>query len=229
MFIIFQIIALLFTFIKKRELLSYLILATCILVLILFISPLNYDKVSSISQKHILTTYYKEDTDLSTLSDDDKKKVIGAYDYIHNSVQHIEDIPLYIKKDKIEQLRYEINHSDDGERTRNYKYNYADIILDIDARNYSRIAFVCLEGFKGDTSNLTFSNSNNLIIHVNLENYINEIKNLSDDEFQRKLEENNIVEIDNEKALYISSIRINSDSSNNKIESLSIQGYVLYK
>lgn len=235
MFIIFQIIALFFTFIRKKELLSYLILATCILVLILFISPLNYDKVSSISQKHILTTYYKEDTDFSTLSKDDKQRVIGAYDYIHDSVQYTEDTPSYIKKDKIEQLRYEINYSteysDDGERTRshNYKYNYADIILDIDARNYSRIAFVKLEEFNDDTSNLTLSNSNNLIINVNLENYINEFKNLSNYEFQRKLEENNIVEIDNERELYISSMNINYDSSNNKIENLGIQGYVLYK
>lgn len=233
MFIIFQIIALIFTFIRKRELLSYLILASCILVFILFISPLNYNKVSSISQKHILTTYYKEDTNLSTLSDYNKQRIIGAYDYMNESVQYTKDIPSYIKEDKIEQLRYELNsssdYSDDSIENKDYKNNYGEISLDIDTRNYSRITFVKIEGFEDNKSNLKFTNSINIKSNVNLENYINELKNLSNNEFQIKLEENNIIEIDNERDLCISSIYINYDSINNKIDNLGIQGYLLYK
>ena len=235
MFIVFQIAALVFTFIKNKELLRYLFLVAAVLVMILFISPLNCDNVSSISQKHILTKYLKNDTDLNSLSEDEKQKVVGAYDYLHGNVQYLKDIPAYISEDKIEKLRYGISnstdYSDDGVRSKNYisKYNSAELDLDIDIRNYSRIAYVSMYNYNNDTSNLYFSNSKNLTVNVDLRDFIDSLINLPNDKFKTKFEQNNIVKVDDNKELYITSINISYDPSNNKIQNLGIKGYLLYK
>lgn len=235
MFIVFQIAALTLTFIKNKEFLRYLFLVAAVLVMILFISPLNCDNVSGISQRHILTKYLKNDTDLSSLSEDEKQKVVGAYDYLQGNVQYSKDIPSYISAEKIDKIRYEINNStdylDDGDRSRKYisKYNSAEIDLDIDVRNYSRIASVSMYNYNNDTSNLYFRNSKNVTVKVDLTDFINSLINLPNDKFQTKFEQNNIVKVDDNKDLYITSINITYDPSNNKIESLGIKGYLLYK
>ena len=231
MFIVFQIVSLLFTFIKNKKFLSDLFLVASVIVLILFISPLNYDIVSSISQKHIITTLYKVDTDLSSLGDDDKRQIVDAYLYLDNSAQYAKYIPSYVNKDKIEKLQNEINHSTVTDRTNhlNSKYISADVSLNMDISNYSTIAFVNLDNFNGDTTNVVLSSNNYKTVNVNLKYLIDGLISISNNKFNEKLQQSNIVKIDDRRDIFISSIDITYNPSNNKIENLSVSGYVLNK
>ena len=232
MFIIFQIIALLFTFIKK-EILSYLFLVIGFLVLISFISPLNYEKMSCVSQNYILTKYYEQDTDVEKLNDNEKQKVISSYNFLNEKSRYSVYIPSYIETEKIDYLKSKSKNSNgysfNEENNSREQYTFYNQNIDIDVSNYSRIINVESKDSTGDGSNISFYNGGKVEANANLKDYINDLIKLNEDEFNQTLENKKIIAINDKEDLYITSMYITFNSNDKKIKSVDITGYILYR
>lgn len=232
MLIVFQIIALIFTFIKK-EVLSYLFLVIAFLALISFISPVNYEKMSCVSQKYILTKYYEQDTDVEKLNDNEKQKVISSYNFLNEKSRYSVYIPSYIETEKIDYLKSESKNFNDypysEDNSSRVQYSFYDENIDIDVSNYSRIINVNSKDFSGDGSNISFYNASKFETNSNLKDYISNLIKLNKDEFKQTLDNKKVVTINDKADLYITSINIIFNTNNKKIISVDITGYILYK
>lgn len=232
MFIVFQIIALIFTFIKK-EILSYLFLVIGLLALISFISPVNYEKISCVSQKYILTKYYEQDTDVEKLNDNEKQKIISSYNFLNEKSRYSVYIPSYIETEKIDYLKSKSKNFNDysynEENSSREQYTFYNQYIDIDVSNYSRIINVDSKDSTGDGSNINFYNGGKIETNANLKDYINNLIKLNKDEFKQTLESKKIIEINDKEDLYITSMYITFNSNNRKIIEINITGYILYK
>lgn len=220
LFIILQVIMLILNIVKKGEQLHHTFIYISILILVAFILPTNYNKVSILSQRNILVNAFSSDLSYEELSQENKAKVFGAYRYLvqHNAQEYI---PEYVT-----QYKDDINSSYYSEYGSNKKYVYfnnTDKFIDI--TNYSKL--VAVSGYGTRAQLELYSNTNEFIEILNCENLLHDIVNSQDPEIF--LQSNSLLNIDNTKALYISSLRCSYNEDNGQLIYISVDGYMLYK
>ena len=218
-FIIGQIIALILTVTRKGEKLPHLFIYIACLTLIAFITPLNYYKVSVLSQKNILVNAFPETVSYNDLSQENKSKVKGAYKFlVRNDASDY--IPEYIKEYGEEIYNY--NSYD------NIEYIYAyDGEVEIAISNYSKLTEVSASIYGWNTKLEFYGKYNNLIARVDLKELLENAINTQDPE--QYIMYHRIIKIDNTKDLYIERLNASYYKDTKRVENVSIDGFILYK
>lgn len=234
-FVLLQIICLILSVIKKKTKLLQIYIYIAILVFIMFITPLNADKISLISQRNILTKYVKEDTNIEELSTQEKEKAKGAYNYIVWT-NGKEELPIYIQNNqdilnKLSEEEYFLYNELNDLNTEKYAtigFSIYDGLSDLNIQNYSRLRSV--HGESDNTNIIIKDNQLRIISEVDLTNLINELIAKEKTNIKEKYTmEDSIIKIEDSKVLYIEDIEIKYDVSNDSVSHVSIDGYILEK
>ena len=85
MFIVFQTICLLLNIVKKGSRLDKIYWVAILMIAITFVSPFHYAKVGNLAQKHQIESSM-QDKEFDQLTQEEKKKVSGAYQYLKKQV-----------------------------------------------------------------------------------------------------------------------------------------------
>lgn len=228
MFIIFQILVLLFKILKKKVALNYTFLVLSILIFISCITPLNFNTMSKISQKYILENNLIKGTDFDLLPDSSKEKVYSAYNYLVNNFGE-DYIPEYIKE--MEEQINEFSLSTLGYDNRNYFYfSYNG---SVDVNDFSTLLPIKVKeaNYKNGDAKL-YDYDDNYVTSININNLLIEIIKESKKTYEGAREfliKNRYVYINETKTLYINDIHITYKRSSNEILHLSLSGYLLIK
>lgn len=212
MFIIMQIIALALTVIKKGEKLSQIFIDMAVLVLIAFILPLNYNRVSILSQKSILKSEFPETLEYEELSKESKQRVYGAYTYLvkNNGAEYI---PEYVKQHKNE-IYNETYYQNEKNNTETITFNSNKNELDIS--KYSKLVEIKRIDYEENFKN---------------EKFIKElVRNAMDSEDAKEyIENHNLIKIDEETDCYIKYLSAEYNKDTNELVYIYINGYFLYR
>lgn len=227
-FIVFQIISF-FIIIMKEKYLRELLLILCVMTLIFFISPINYRVVSNLSQKNILDKYIENGIKFDDCLKEEQEKYRGAYEYLKKEYDGDEYINNQLTQEDIEKLEDNKYYYDEKEHIYEKKefkewdisgyskiYDFKDDFKyddDIDIRN---IKIIYGEEYKEITINL--SKFLEKVIEYDKKSY----------RYNEYFEKNNIIIVDKSKKIYITYLSFSYDSEN-KINNLNIQGYMLEK
>lgn len=187
--------------------------------MIAFILPLNYNRVSYLSQNSILKKEFPENTNFAELSKESKTKISGAYEYLksHNADKYI---PENVKK------QYELENEKEtyGEIVNNTENIYikADD-KQIDIQEYSKMQ---KKSGTGTSEKLKFYLENE-VITVNISELIK--KAIDSKDAEKYIGENRLVKIDDTKDIYIIELYCSYDAVTKKEEYTWVEGYILYK
>ncbi len=220
---------------KDSKYLRKLILVTILISMVELISPINSEKISILSQESTVKKFANLNTKFDNLEIEEQRKYAGAYKYLN-------DIEGYNFKVQIDTLEKEKLESFDNyhNRTRSYDdvlyYSYDAKLQDLDISEYSKI-----EEVSRYISNYDESKENEEVLktYIELDDHqievdvdLNELVSklienykISSETSKRIFEENNLLIIDNNRDLYITSLDL--DFTEEKIKSVSLQGYVL--
>lgn len=220
LFIITQIIILILTVVKKGKKLSHTFIYMAVLTLIAFVLPLNYSKVSILSQRSILKSEFPETLTYEELSKESKSRVSGAYKYLVRN-HATEYIPEYIK-----QYKEEIYNHYDAEIYKNFQYIYFNNNEILDIREYSKL--IEIYG-NGNSTNIEFytNNKNNIILTTDIGNLLeNAIHSGNAEEYLRN---NRLIKIDDTRDIYIRNLSTSYNEDTYEVDHISIDAYVLYR
>lgn len=213
LFIVFEIAFYILNYYKKSEKLRILVIVGIIISMIYVVPPFNYKKVSNLSQKHILEKYIRNNTSLEKCTKEEKQKIIGAYDYLYYYGDEREYLNKLIKKEDIIKLRKENN--DYNSNYYNTSLYYKDDINMIDIKEYSKMERLN----SGESSN-----------NINLKEIIFKIckeNNFDDEKLKEYLNKKILIEIDNNKKLFITDLFVNYN--NEDIRYFNVNGYIFEK
>lgn len=228
MFIIFQILVLLFTILKKKVTLNYTFLVLSILIFISCITPLNFNTMSKISQKYILKNNLIKGTDFDLLSNSSKEKVHSAYKYLVNNFGE-DYIPEYVKENE-EQINEFVPSNTRYDNRDNFYFSYNG---SLDVNDFSTLLPIKLKeaNYKNGDAKL-YDYDDNYVTSININNLLIEIIKESKKSYEGAREfliQNRYVYINETKTLYINDIYITYKRSSNEILYLSLSGYLLTK
>lgn len=219
LFIIMQVIILVLSLVKKSEKLPQIYMYGAVLALIAFILPLNYSKTSILSQRNILRKEFPENARYEELSEEAKRKIYGAYNYlIENNEEKY--IPENVKEHKEELKNNSYYH-----RGNKMEYIYVgDFEKDINIEKYSRLA--TFEG-KSDGTGVELYSGSGKTENIDLNEFMQNAISSGDPE--KYIEQNRIVKLDEGKDLCISYLSASYYIEDRTINFISITGLVLYK
>ena len=226
-FLILQIIALILTYTNKKKI-SITLICMAVLSLIVFVSPINLEKASELSQMSILKNAMKKETNFNYLSEEEKEKVRGSYEYL--SIESPGSIPEYIKEQK-ENISNYTSYNDTIREKSKHIYYYNDID-EIDISGYNK----AIQIYSNSTGSnlykfiLTSENSNETVGTIDLEKTINDfiIQNNNNLNVNDYITSNNKIKADETSALYITRLTVKYNS-NNEVEYISLYGLLLKK
>ena len=218
-FIIGQIIALILTVTKKGEKLPHIFIYIACLILIAFITPLNYYKISILSQKNILINTFPETAAYNTLSPENRSKAKGAYKFLVRN-DAFDYIPEYIKQQSDEIYNYDSYD--------NIEYiNAYDGEVEIAISNYSKLTEVSAYAYGSSTKVEFYGNYSNLIARVDLKELLENAINTQEPEqyiiYHRR------IKIDDTKDLYIKSLNASYYKDTKIFQHISIDGFILFR
>lgn len=224
-FILFQVIALVLTFYKEKEKISYILIFAVALVFIACVTPLNFDNISNLSQKKIIESIMPSNQEFENLTDEKKQKVKSAYGYLLGQENSEKYIPNYLSDEDKKKIN---NYSNYTSNRKVNKYISLKKELELDIEEYKNISYV--EGETEDFKNILKLESSNE--KIELKDLVTElIKNndVSNVEIEKYFEENNIVKITDTKDMFISYMYIRYYEDSKSIEDLRVKGYLLEK
>ena len=222
MFIVFQVICLALTFYKKKEKISNLFIYASILVLIVFLSPWNYENVSNWSQKQIIEKIMPENTEFEQLTEEEKTRVKSAYQYLKSNGKKF--IPTYLTDEEKAQINGYYNEN--REKYEYPEYVSADCELDLNIGVYQKIKAV-----EGRSRNLEDGIVNldegKLIDLSEIIEELLEKKQEDEMDLDEYFKERNLVKMNDWEDFYISRISFSYYESSKKFNYLNVEGYVL--
>ena len=192
-----------------------------VLALISFVLPLNYSKVSILSQSSILRSEFPESSTYSELSKESKIRISGAYKYlVRNDAS--EYIPEYIK-----QYKEDIYNNYYDEDYDNFQHIYFDNSEMVDIREYSKLTAIYTYG---DSANLGFyatNNRNNIMVATDIGNLLeNAIHSGNVEEYLRN---NSLIKIDDTRDIYIRNLIASYNEDTNEVDNISVDAYLLFR
>ena len=219
MFIIMQIIVLILTVIKKGKELPQSFIYIAILTMISFILPLNYIKVSYLSQGNILKKEFPESTKFDELSKERKIKISGAYKYLKSH-----DADKYIPENVRKQYELEMEEVTYYEPVNNIENICVEENSEqIDIHQYLKMQ---KKSGIGTFDELKFYLENE-VITINISELVK--KAIASGDAKKYIEENRLVKIDDTKDIYITKLYFSYDTITKKETYTWVEGYILYK
>lgn len=238
--IVFEVIAIALAVIKNSKYLKEILLVGVAISIVVLVSPFNGEDMPLLSQKKIVDRYVAEGKEFDSLTEYDKKKFAGAYQFIEDEKELINPALSQLEKEKLSSYnsyRYSYNNSDDSEDREVYVSLYKK--LDgLNITDYNKV-YELPYTYNDDGTKIEYNGDSmyssydiNISFYVDLESYVKDlIKNyeISEATAQRVFEEQTYVKIDNTKDLYLTEISFRYTKSSQKIENLRIEGFVLEK
>lgn len=238
--IVFEVIAIALAVIKNSKYLKEILLVGVAISIVVLVSPFNGEDMPLLSQKKIVDRYVAEGKEFDSLTEYDKKKFAGAYQFIEDEKELINPALSQLEKEKLSSYnsyRYSYNNSDDSEDREVYVSLYKK--LDgLNIADYNKV-YELPYTYNDDGTKIEYNGDSmyssydiNISFYVDLESYVKDlIKNyeISEATAQRVFEEQTYVKIDNTKDLYLTEISFRYTKSSQKIENLRIEGFVLEK
>ena len=225
-FILFQIIAIGLNIYKNAEMQTQLYIVSAVLVTVLLITPLNYERISNLDQKRRIEMYLKEETEWEQLSQSEQKIVKSAYQYLEAQDYSEMYIPNYITEDMKKKLLETSEFYNNIERNQKH-YFYHSQELDLDIERYKHIKEI--EGESNDGKTLE-DDSNEL--KVDIENYLKDIikaHKISEKNAEKYFNEHSIISTQNsDKFIFVENINLVYEKEE-QIDYLTINGYLLEK
>lgn len=228
-FIIFQIIVLLFTILKRKINLVYSFIILAVIVFIACITPLNFNTMSKLSQKNIIVSNLPEGISFENLQENAKEKVHSAYVYLTNNYGS-DYIPEYIKE-----MNNEINKY--SPVTTNYRQNeyvnFFEYGEEINVKEYSSILPVRTADSKYNNGNIELSDyDNNYVTNVGIRTIVEEAvreNKKTSDSAENYILKNRYVYINELQTLYITNMNITHNTSTDEVIAISLSGFLLRK
>lgn len=242
--IVFEVIAIALAVIKNSKYLKEILLVGVVISIVVLVSPFNGEDMPLFSQKKIVDRYVAEGKEFDSLTEYDKKKFAGAYQFIEDEKELINPALSQLEKEKLSSYnsyRYSYNNIDDSEDREVYVslYKKLDGLNIADYNKVYELPYTYNDDgtkieYNGDSmySSYDINININISFYVDLESYVKDlIKNyeISEATAQRVFEEQTYVKIDNTKDLYLTEISFRYTKSSQKIENLRIEGFVLEK
>lgn len=238
--IVFEVIAIALAVIKNSKYLKEILLVGVAISIVVLVSPFNGEDMPLLSQKKIVDRYVAEGKEFDSLTEYDKKKFAGAYQFIEDEKELINPALSQLEKEKLSSYnsyRYSYNNIDDSEDREVYVSLYKK--LDgLNITDYNKV-YELPYTYNDDGTKIEYNGDSmyssydiNISFYVDLESYVKDlIKNyeISEATAQRVFEEQTYVKIDNTKDLYLTEISFRYTKSSQKIENLRIEGFVLEK
>ena len=251
MLIIFEIFYT-FIYLKKRENIAQIFKVFIVLTYISVIIPfVNMISVSNWSQYNNLKIFVEK----SEYTDDDERKISGAYFYLKNDIDGeklLSKLQLS-KEDKkqIENMKYEYNKYDYNYSTKKY-IRQSTKISELDTKEYKKVYFVDIREYFYSNENKKkindiFSNFELKIdgidksINVDIYNEVSEyIKQYNDyytssniysnyNSTKDYFEKNNKIQLEKNKVLVLEEFAVDYDEITEEVESYGLKGYLLTK
>lgn len=234
--IIFEIIYTLVYILKKQKIGGLLLVFNAMIIISILVPRINMFKTSDLSQAKILQMY----NDKKDLSDEEKEKIYGAYEYLTDSEDGEKYINDILTKKAIEEVKEFYAITKDNEISKVEYISYYGDLEEINIKGYSTLkcvraydyAYNAKKSVKECFSNLKIGNSqHDYYITVDLEDTIEEyIENYLENsvEFYEYFESNNEIKFDDKK-LIIKRLDIDYIKDTEKIKTYSIEGYLLEK
>lgn len=228
-FIVFQIIVLLFTILKRKVDLKYAFILLSIIIFVACITPLNFNTISKLSQKNIIVSNLQEGTNFEDISEEAKEKVHSAYVYLTNNYGS-DYIPEYIKN-----MNNEINKY--SPVVTNYRQNeylsFFEYGEEINVKEYSTVLPVRMADSKYNNGNIELSDyDNNYVTNVGIRTIVQEAieaNKRSEEHSENYILQNRYVYISETQTLYITNMHITYNTSTDEVVSISLSGYLLRK
>lgn len=229
--IVYEIMAIGLAVTKNSAHLKEIIPATIVISVIVTITPFNFDTLPKLSQKSIVDRYVANGVEFDNLSEDDKRKFAGAYQYIEYDEEYINPSLTQIEKEKLSSYntyRYSYDTTDDNEESKKISV-YVDRKLDnVDISKYSRISE--LDYLYNDGPVL--ETNEDVEFRVDLKDFamqMIEAQKISDATLDRVFEESPVIEINDKVDLFLTDFSIRYEVSTDSIEYVRIEGYLLQK
>lgn len=234
--IIFEIIYTLVYILNKQKINRLLLVFNGIIIISILVPGINMFKLSDLSQAKILQMY----NDKMELSDEEKEKIYGAYEYLTDSEDGEKYINDILTKKAIEEVKEFYAITKDNELSKVEYISYYGDLEEINIKGYSTLK--CVRAYDYDYnakknvkecfSNLEIGNSqHDYYITIDLEEKIEEyIENYleNSEDFYEYFESNNEIKFDNKK-LIITRLDIDYIKETEKIKTYTIEGYLLEK
>jgi len=241
MLIVFEVFAIMLSIYKKREKLKNIFFVFVVLALISTISPWNCIDLSNVNQKDRLFKYL-EIAKTGNINNEDKAKMIGAYNYLKYKETGKKYIDNLTKEDieLIDEYKKDVN---------NNRYNYNDTLYfdfrvtlnEIDVSDYNYVIHVSASEYsKPDLKKIILYSGSygagNRVETINIEEWTSKLlyQCFIDKEIGREyFTNNNLININENKDLLIENINIRcKDKDSEKldnVENIRIEGYLLRK
>ena len=229
-FIIFQIIILFLTVYKKREKLHYALLGLATLIVIVTISPFNWQTVSNKNQLAILKKTLPEGAIFSELDEDSKDKVRSSYSYLKYEEKGKNLIPEYISEEVSKEILKYNNYSSSAGRTEYTSYRNEKINLDIS--EYSKIRYTSFYKEEDNYQKIFLKDSNDGVYKI-------EMVDMMLDLIKQKLDNKEVedymvynvhnVNVQEDVDFYITRLYMSYDKETQDISYFSLEGYILVK
>ena len=229
-FLILEVVILALTIFRSKKKMECIVITSSIILVITFVSPFNLISVSNINQSHILKRAFGIETSFNNLSDDNKTRAKSAYKYLKIQYNSEKYIPEYILKNEEEILGYALNNyisETNKDIIKTIRININDETMDVS--KYSKITRVKIfENKDISLDDLELSDYNkNSIMKINLSYLINDV--ITGKLNKEKINVQNPVMLNQDRALYINSLTIKYSENNKKVNYISLNGYLLEK
>lgn len=232
-FVAIQAIIIFLDLYKDGKYLRENLLVIAVVLIFAILSPLNYQKVSNLSQKRILDEYVEKNTTFEECTKEEKARFAGAYQYLENQ----EDGEKYINsnistKDKKELSSYYISRytfEEDEQYINSESYFYIkNGNTEMDISKYSKIYKIKRMYSKYNNSEKfkVSTESGRITVDCNIKNLLEEL--LIVKESQDLPSSKAFVDtLDDKYTLYIKEIVIVYDNEKEKVKTFNVDGYLL--
>ena len=217
--IIFEAIAIFLYNYKNKKYININILVLIGFTVLLFIIPYaNMYEAPMCLQIKRLESIWTEKTNENSIDANDRQKIKDIYEYLRYNDEADKYMPKYLSMQKINRYLMNTKHYE-GELSKQYIFKSNTNVIDV--ASYSKI-----ERFEYSARSTTIDNVTVLVgdKEISLKNEIN--KFINDDD---KVRDELIFELYSGDAFYVDYISFYYRGTDNEIENITMEGYILYK
>ena len=231
-FIVLQIVALGFNIYKRGKYVDKILIVFAVTIFITFLTPINYDKVSLWSQKNRMENNINQGQSFSSLTEEQKKVVKGAYTYIQKEDKNF--LPSYLSEEQQKEITsYSNVITNPYQPESQFLYLQAEQ-KNMDITSYQKMTYVKSERIQySKESSIKLRDKDGIVItEVNLEELAKALiekqeegKGVQNEYFKK----HNEIELNEQKKLYIANMSVEYKTKGDKITYIEIEGDLFEK
>lgn len=229
--VVYEIVAIVLAITSESKHLKENILSALVISVVITITPLNFDSLPKLNQKSIVDKYVEQGVEFDSLSEEDKKKFAGAYQYIENDEKYVNEKLTQIEKEKLSSYstyRYSHNYDEKNESEIQNIYLRKDFD-NVDISKYSRV-YEIPYSFKSNGAVVDYNDE--IQFKVDLKDYASQIieaNETSEATADRVFEEIEVVKVDETRDIFLTEFSTEYNRKTKEIEYVRIEGYLLQK